>query len=106
MNTNAAYLSRGLASLGIAVYRETVVGDNPDRLRHAVEEALSSADLVITSGGLGPTADDLTKETASTYFGRPLVLHEPSLERCRAYFARTGRVDVIPYRLLKGSGGS
>ena len=92
VNTNAAYLSRGLASLGIAVYRETVVGDNPDRLRHAVEEALSSADLVITSGGLGPTADDLTKETASAYFGRPLVLHEPSLERCRAYFARTGRV--------------
>lgn len=92
VNTNAAYLSRGLASLGIAVYRETVVGDNPERLRSAVEDALSSSDLVITSGGLGPTADDLTKETVAAYFGRTLALHEPSLERCRAYFARTGRV--------------
>lgn len=92
VNTNAAYLSRGLASLGIAVYRETVVGDNPERLRRALEDALSSCDLVLTSGGLGPTADDLTKETVAAYFGRSMALHAPSLDRCRAYFARTGRV--------------
>jgi molybdenum cofactor synthesis domain-containing protein len=92
VNTNAAYLSRELAALGIPVYRQTVVGDNPERLSRALSDAFQKADLVITSGGLGPTYDDLTKETVAAYFGRRLVLHEESLERCRAYFARTNRV--------------
>ena len=92
VNTNAAYLSRELAALGIPVYRQTVVGDNPERLSKALSDAFQKADLVITSGGLGPTYDDLTKETVAAYFGRRLVLHEESLERCRAYFARTNRV--------------
>lgn len=92
VNTNAAYLSRALAALGIPVYHQTVVGDNPNRLRKALADALQHSDLVVTSGGLGPTYDDLTKETVAAYFGRSLVLHEESLERCRAYFARTNRV--------------
>lgn len=92
VNTNAAFLSRALAALGIPVYRQTVVGDNPERLKKALEDALAHADLVITSGGLGPTYDDLTKETVAAYFGRRTVLHEESLERIRAYFARTNRV--------------
>ena len=92
VNTNASYLARMLAELGIAVYRQTVVGDNPARLRAALERALDESDLVITSGGLGPTYDDLTKETVAGLFGRELSLHEESLERCRAYFARTNRV--------------
>lgn len=92
VNTNAAYLSRALAALGIPVYRQTVVGDNPARLRAALERALRDSDLVITSGGLGPTYDDLTKETVASLFGREMELHEESLERCRAYFARTNRV--------------
>ena len=92
VNTNAAYLSRKLAELGIHVYRHTAVGDNPKRLSHALEAAFAEADLVITSGGLGPTYDDLTKETVAAYFGLPLELHEESLETIRAYFARTGRV--------------
>lgn len=91
VNTNAAFLSRALAALGIPVYRQTVVGDNPERLKKALEDALAHADLVITSGGLGPTYDDLTKETVAAYFGRGSVLHEESLERIRAYFARTNR---------------
>ena len=91
VNTNAAYLARGLANLGIGVYRQSVVGDNPARLTEDLETALSRADLVITSGGLGPTEDDLTKETAAAVFGRKMLLHEPSLARIKAYFAATGR---------------
>ncbi len=92
VNTNAAYLSQRLAELGIHVYRHTVVGDNPARLQHALEAAFAEADLVITSGGLGPTYDDLTKETVAAFFGRPMELHEPSLVAIRSYFERTGRV--------------
>ncbi len=92
VNTNAAFLSRRLAELGIGVYRHTVVGDNPERLKTALASALGRADLVITSGGLGPTYDDLTKETVASYFGKELYLHKPSLERIKDYFARTGRI--------------
>ncbi len=92
VNTNAAYLSRKLAELGIHVYRHTVVGDNPVRLRRALDAAFAEADLVITSGGLGPTYDDLTKETVAEYFGRAMKMHEESLETIRAYFTRLGRV--------------
>ncbi len=91
VNTNAAYLSRKLAELGICVYRHTAVGDNPERLCRALEAAFREADLVITSGGLGPTYDDLTKETVAAYFGRDLVLHEESLRTIQSYFARIGR---------------
>ena len=92
VNTNAAFLSQRLADLGISVYRHTCVGDNPARLRAALNAALMDADLVITSGGLGPTYDDLTKETVADAFGLPLELHEPSLKKIKSYFERTGRV--------------
>ncbi len=91
VNTNAAYLSRRLANLGIGVYRQAVVGDNPERLAEDVRAALSRADLVVMSGGLGPTYDDLTKETVAKVFGRDMYMHEPSLARIEAYFAATGR---------------
>lgn len=92
VNTNAAYLSQRLAELGIHVYRHTAVGDNPERLKRALDAAFAEADLVITSGGLGPTYDDLTKETVAAYFGRELEMHEESLSVIRSYFERTGRV--------------
>ncbi len=92
VNTNAAFLSQKLAELGICVYRHTAVGDNPKRLRAALERALAEADLVITSGGLGPTYDDLTKETVAEYFGREMKLDERSLSRIEEYFRKTGRV--------------
>ncbi len=91
VNTNAAYLSRRLAALGIGVYRQSVVGDNPERLREDLSLALSRVDLVITTGGLGPTTDDLTKETAAALFGREMSLHAPSLARIEEYFAAIGR---------------
>lgn len=91
VNTNAAYLARRLAALGIGVYRQSVVGDNPKRLFEDLTAALARADLVITSGGLGPTADDITKEVAARVFGRELYCHEESLARIAHYFASAGR---------------
>ena len=78
-NTDAQYVSRRLAELGIALYRHTAVGDNPARVKEALKEALSRADIVITTGGLGPTEDDLTKEMVAEYFGLEMQLHQPSL---------------------------
>ena len=91
VNTNAAYLARRLATLGIGVYRQSVVGDNAERLAQDLAIALDRTDLVITSGGLGPTADDLTKETAARVFGRDMQCHAPSLAHIEAYFNATGR---------------
>lgn len=91
VNTNAAYIAKELASLGVNLYYQSVVGDNPVRLKQSLELAFSRADTVITTGGLGPTYDDLTKETIAEYFGRKLVLHEPSYEKLCQYFARIGR---------------
>ena len=71
VNSDAAEVSRALASLGIDVCWHSVVGDNPDRLREAVEIAKSRADILITTGGLGPTYDDLTKETLAKCTGSP-----------------------------------
>ena len=92
VNTNAAYIAKELAGLGINLYHQSVVGDNPARLREALELAFSRADIVITTGGLGPTYDDLSKETIAAYFGRKLVLHQPSMEALESYFVRRGSV--------------
>ncbi len=73
LNTNAQYLSRELADLGITVQRESTIGDNHDRLADFVNEAKSRCDLLVFTGGLGPTADDLTKETVAACFGDELV---------------------------------
>ena len=87
-NTDAQMISQGLSAMGINVYYHTVVGDNPDRLRAAVEVAKGRADILITTGGLGPTCDDLTKQTLSAAFGLPLVFHQPSADRIADYFRR------------------
>lgn len=80
-NTDAQMLSQGLSEMGISVFHHSVVGDNPERLIEVVNIAKSRADIIITTGGLGPTADDLTKETIARAFGKKLVLHEPSMKR-------------------------
>lgn len=72
VNTDAAAVAAELARLGYASYRQTVVGDNPDRIREAVREALRRSDLLITTGGLGPTCDDVTKDAVAEFFGVPL----------------------------------
>jgi len=86
-NTNAQFLSRELAGLGISVYGHTAVGDNAARLHAALEHAFTKADMVIACGGLGPTQDDITKEVAAAYFGREMVLDEASFEAIKARFA-------------------
>ena len=91
VNTNAAYIAERLAELGISVYHQSVVGDNPARLRDELSAALSRSDLVIMTGGLGPTYDDLTKETAAELFGKSLVMDERALADIKDYFTRTGR---------------
>lgn len=91
INTNAAYLAKELAGLGINLYHQSVVGDNPERLRQSLQLALKRADIVITTGGLGPTYDDLSKETIAACFGRTLVMDEDSLARIQAHFLRLGR---------------
>jgi len=87
VNANAAFLSRELAKLGIAVYRHTSSGDNHERLTHAFSEGFKQADIVITTGGLGPTQDDITKEVAAKFFGLNLVMHEESQKRIFERFA-------------------
>lgn len=91
-NTDGQYISRCLSEAGINLYYHTVVGDNPERLAGVLDLAKSRSDLIITTGGLGPTYDDLTKESLCTSFHRNLVMHEPSLERIKRYFAQIGRV--------------
>ena len=94
VNTNAQYIAKRLADLGIAVYHQSVVGDNPKRLLEAYRLAFGRADLVITTGGLGPTKDDLTKEVAFEYFGKKSVVHKASLKIIEEYFKKTDRVMV------------
>ncbi len=91
VNTNAADIARGLAHLGINVYHHEVVGDNPDRLRECLKDAFSRSDIVLLTGGLGPTYDDLTKETVAAHFNRKLVMDAASLETIERSFNRTGR---------------
>ena len=90
LNTNAQFLSQQLAALGVWVLHQCVVGDNAERLDEALRLALSRSDLVLTTGGLGPTKDDLTKEVAAGVCGLPLELHEESLAAMRAYFGAKG----------------
>ncbi len=91
INTNAAYLAKELAQLGISCYHQSVVGDNPARLMESLEHGFARADILIMTGGLGPTYDDLTKETVAKYFGLEMELHEPALEAMRRFFGRIGR---------------
>lgn len=91
VNTDAQVISRGLAELGIGVYYQTVVGDNPERLRAAICQAKKRADIIITTGGLGPTLDDLTKETLAAVFEKKMELDEASLAKIKEFFARLGR---------------
>ena len=90
VNTNAQFLSRELAELGISVLHQHVIGDNPGRLRDLVKEAKSRSDLLVFSGGLGPTEDDLTKETVAEAFGDTLHFDEAEWQKIVNFFARTG----------------
>lgn len=86
VNTDTTIVARELSTIGVNVLYCATVGDNPARLEEAVRQALSRSDILITTGGLGPTGDDLTKETVAAAAGKKLVLHEESLRRIEEYF--------------------
>lgn len=90
VNTNAAHAARKLAELGVGVFLQTVVGDNPERLKAALERAFARADLVVLTGGLGPTGDDLTKEVTAEYFGLPLLPDKTIESDIRHFAERVG----------------
>lgn len=98
VDTNSAYLSRQLSDMGIDVYYKTTVGDNPARLRATIEQALSRSDVILTTGGLGPTEDDITKETVAELMGLPLYMNEECLktleERMRRHNPTTPMAEI------------
>jgi nicotinamide-nucleotide amidase len=91
VNTNAAYIAKELAALGIGCYSQSVVGDNPGRLMECLKRGFERADVLIMTGGLGPTYDDLTKETVAEYFGLPMELNRPALNAITCFFGKIGR---------------
>lgn len=90
LNTDAQYLSIELAKLGISVIHQSTVGDNRERLLAQLDEAAKRSDIIILSGGLGPTPDDLTKEVCCEFFGKEMFLHEPTVEKIKKYFGSKG----------------
>ena len=88
VNTNARDISQALSAVGVNVFWHTVVGDNPQRLKEALDIARKRADIIITTGGLGPTYDDLTKQTICEAFGKPLVLHQDIVENLKIFFEK------------------
>lgn len=96
INTNASYLARKLASEGINLFHQSVVGDNPARLSDALRGALRRSDIVITSGGLGPTVDDITIATIAKTLSRPLILDKAILKNIEERFKKR-RLDMLGY---------
>lgn len=90
LNTNSRYLSQRLAAMGISVLRHTTVGDNPQRLAAAVETALGRSDIIIATGGLGPTEDDITREVCCEVMGFELQLDESIAQGIRRFFEARG----------------
>ncbi|WP_257351472.1 competence/damage-inducible protein A [Pseudalkalibacillus decolorationis] len=91
-NTNAQFISKGLAEQGINVFYHSVVGDNKERLLSVIETAEQRSDLLIFTGGLGPTKDDLTKETIAQHLGTTLVENKDAMQQIEAYYQKTGQV--------------
>ncbi|AFY42648.1 competence/damage-inducible protein A [Nostoc sp. PCC 7107] len=92
LNSNSQFLAQQLAKLGIPHYYQTVVGDNPERLKQVIEIAISRANILIFTGGLGPTPDDLTCETIADFFGAPLIERPEIIEDITQKFAQRDRV--------------
>jgi len=90
VDTNASYLARQLAGLGIDLYRKSTVGDNEQRIARTIQKALNRCDIVITSGGIGPTVDDKTREAVARATDQKLVLNAELLEQIRSFFTRRG----------------
>ena len=94
INTNAAYLSEELNAIGISVYYHTTVGDNPERIKDVLKLASSRSDLIITTGGLGPTADDITNETVAEFLNLKLIEDEEQRKTIIKKFAGRDIPDI------------
>ena len=90
VDTNASYLARQLADIGIDIFRKTTVGDNEDRITRTIRKALDRCDIVITSGGIGPTVDDKTRESVARATDQKLVLNNELLDQIKRFFERRG----------------
>ncbi len=106
-DTNTPFIARELANLGIDVYFQSTVGDNPERLKETLKLAARRSDLIILSGGLGPTEDDLTKQTVAKFLNRELIFDKFAMTKIEQYFAETKRTMTENNRLqamyLKGA---
>jgi nicotinamide-nucleotide amidase len=91
VDTNSAWMAQRLTALGVNLYFKSVVGDNPGRMKEVISRALERADIVITSGGLGPTQDDLTREIVAEVTGRKLIQSPQMLQEVEEHFRRRGR---------------
>lgn len=100
VNTNSAFLAMQLSQLGIDVFYQSVVGDNAGRLKDSITAALSRADIVITTGGLGPTYDDITKKSVAEMFGVGLIRHKPSEQKIKDFYLYRG-LKMTPNNLLQ-----
>ena len=92
VDTNSAYIARALRDIGVNLYFKTSVGDNVERMALALRQALARADVVIITGGLGPTVDDVTREAVTQATGRELALYPECMAQIETIFARWGRV--------------
>jgi nicotinamide-nucleotide amidase len=92
VDTNSTWMAQQLTALGVNLFYKSVVGDNPERMKEVLTRALERADVVVTSGGLGPTQDDLTREVVAEVTNRKLVLHQPFLEQITQRFRSRGFV--------------
>ncbi len=99
INTNAAYICRKLAKLGINCFFHTAVGDNPQRIAHSIDLAIKRADLLIVTGGLGPTDDDITMQAIAEFFKAELVFNEQAYEKIKNFFASRNR--EVPQKARK-----
>lgn len=94
VNTNAAYLSKKCAGAGVSVYYQSTVGDNEQRLKDTIKTAISRSEIVILTGGLGPTKDDITKEVVAEVLGLPLIQSETAKNHITSYFEKINKTDI------------
>ena len=106
VDTNGSWLSKRMAFLGIPVIKRLVVGDDPKSIQHAVSEGMRLADLVIVTGGLGPTTDDITRPTVADFLGLELRLDKNVLKELRNRLLFLGSGDLPPSNIVQGQGSS
>ena len=95
IDTNSAWIAEQLNTIGISVYQITSISDNRQHILTTLEEAQKRADIILVTGGLGPTKDDITKQSICDFFGSKLTLHNESLDLIKALLLRRGITEII-----------